>query len=413
MIEWLQKTPASFDVSVWEFFWGLTVGVPLVMAAADGHRDPEYLADLIVRERVTTVHFVPSMLDVFLAELDADRLAQVGRVLRRVVCSGEALPATVTNRFHELLAGPVLENLYGPTEAAVDVSYWPVPAEVDTVPIGLPVWNTSLLVLDAQLRRVPVGTPGELYLAGVQLARGYLGKPGLTADRFVANPYGGPGERMYRTGDVVSIEPDGAISYLGRSDDQVKVHGLRIELGDITTALLDCPDVAQAAVAVHTTDAGASRIVGYVVPQGGPRRSRHCATGWPPPCRRTWCRPIWFVLDRLPLTPNGKLDRKALPAPSALEPAESREPATDAERTLTGHRGRRARPRGRARRRLLHPRRRQHHRHLAGQPRPPGGTAAVAPRTSSSSARSPGSLLSRPRSRSRSPTPVRLRRCWS
>ncbi|MFF7192089.1 amino acid adenylation domain-containing protein, partial [Streptomyces sp. NPDC008222] len=238
----LQKTPSGFDVSVWEFFWPLITGAGLVVARPGGHRDPAYVARLIVRERVTTVHFVPSMLQVFLQEPEAARCGG----LRRVVCSGEALPPEVVGRFRQVLDVPLF-NLYGPTEASVDVSWWEcrTPAGT-TVPVGRPVWNTRLYVLDAGLSPVPVGVPGELYISGVQLARGYHDRPGLTAERFVADPFGTPGSRMYRTGDLVRWNTAGEIEYLGRVDDQVKVRGFRIELGEIESVLAGHPDVAQA-----------------------------------------------------------------------------------------------------------------------------------------------------------------------
>ncbi|MEJ8668141.1 amino acid adenylation domain-containing protein [Streptomyces sp. MS1.AVA.1] len=206
----LQKTPASFDVSVWEFFWPLITGAELVLARPGGHRDPGYLAELIRDRRVTTAHFVPSMLRLFLDDPAAE---QARGVLRRLVCSGEALPAELAERCAESLPGTQLHNLYGPTEAAVDVTAWPCAegtrSATGPVPIGRPVWNTRTLVLDAHLRPVPPGIPGELYLGGAQLARGYLRRPGLTADRFVADPYGPPGSRLYRTGDLVRWSAQG------------------------------------------------------------------------------------------------------------------------------------------------------------------------------------------------------------
>ncbi|MCL2536547.1 MAG: amino acid adenylation domain-containing protein, partial [Nocardiaceae bacterium] len=193
----LQKTPFTFDVSVWEFFWPLQVGARLVVAAPDGHRDPAYLAGIMVEQSVTTAHFVPSMLAVFVAEPSA---AQADS-LRLVFASGEALPAQTAARLRDVVPGAALHNLYGPTEAAVDVTFHEVTeADVTSVPIGAPVWNTQVFVLDGRLNPVPVGVPGELYLAGVQLARGYVGRSDLTSDRFVANPFGDSGERMYRTG---------------------------------------------------------------------------------------------------------------------------------------------------------------------------------------------------------------------
>ncbi|WP_425549677.1 AMP-binding protein, partial [Actinomadura keratinilytica] len=229
----LQKTPAGFDVSVWEFFWPLITGAGLVMARPGGHQDPAYLVEAIEREQITTVHFVPSMLGAFLPEVAPGRCGG----LRRVVCSGEVLPAELVAEFHRRLPGVELHNLYGPTETAVDVTFRPCPPEesASVIPIGRPVWNTRVYVLDSSLQPVPVGVAGELYVAGVQLARGYLKRAGLTAERFVACPFGS-GERMYRTGDLARWTRDGEVEYLGRADDQVKVRGFRIELGEIEAA---------------------------------------------------------------------------------------------------------------------------------------------------------------------------------
>ncbi|WP_455356991.1 amino acid adenylation domain-containing protein, partial [Streptomyces sp. SYSU K217416] len=237
----LQKTPFGFDVSVREFFWPLLQGATMVVAKPAGHRDPRYLAELIQRERVTIAHFVPSLLQVFLREPAAAACAD----LRAVFCSGEALPSDLAEQFSKLIDVP-LHNLYGPTEASVEVTAWSFDGDTSRsgVPIGRPVWNTQVYVLDAALGPVPPGVAGELYLAGVQLARGYLGRPGLSAERFVASPYGTPGERMYRTGDLVRWTADGRLEYLGRTDDQVKVRGFRIELGEVEAALTAHPSVA-------------------------------------------------------------------------------------------------------------------------------------------------------------------------
>ncbi|MEU4120384.1 amino acid adenylation domain-containing protein, partial [Kitasatospora sp. NPDC028055] len=259
----LQKTPFGFDVSVWEFFWPLLEGGTLVLARPGGHKDPAYLAELIQRERITIAHFVPSMLQAFLHEPAAAGCTG----LRAVLCSGEALSADLRDRFDDVLDVP-LHNLYGPTEASVDVTAWAC-RESDTgasVPIGRPVWNTRVYVLDAALQPVPPGVPGELYLAGVQLARGYLNRPGLTAERFVADPFGQPGERMYRTGDVVRWTAEGVLVYTGRADDQVKIRGFRIELGEVEAALAAHPEVAHAAVVAREDQPGDVRLVAYVVP---------------------------------------------------------------------------------------------------------------------------------------------------
>ncbi|HEY3712493.1 MAG TPA: amino acid adenylation domain-containing protein, partial [Amycolatopsis sp.] len=321
----LQKTPSSFDVSVWEFFWPLVTGATLVVAKPEGHKDPAYLADLIRTAGVTTVHFVPSMLEAWLAEPKAAGCTG----LRRVLCSGEALPADVVTRFQELLPAE-LHNLYGPTEASVDVTATAARVAVSgRVPIGRPVWNTGAHVLDAHLRPVPVGVAGELYLSGVQLARGYLARPGLTAERFVASPFG-DGERMYRTGDVARWTADGVLEFLGRADDQVKLRGFRVELGEIDAAIAAHPAVAQARVTVHD----GRQLVAYVVPAKETvdveELLAHVARTLPEHMVPAAVVP----LDRLPLGPSGKLDRRALPAPEFEVTGEA--PATDEEATLAG-----------------------------------------------------------------------------
>ena len=257
----LQKTPSSFDVSVWEFLWPLLTGATEVVARPDGHKDPGLSRPADPRARVTTVHFVPSMLQVFLQEPAAGECTS----LRRVLCSGEALPLDAVAQFGQVLDAE-LHNLYGPTEASVDVTSWRTSTEDTTVPIGRPVWNTRTYVLDAALRPVPPGTAGELYLAGVQLARGYLGRPGLSAERFVADPFGAPGSRMYRTGDVARFRPDGVLEFLGRGDEQIKIRGFRVEPGEIAATLATHDDVAHAVVVAREDRPGDVRLVGYVVP---------------------------------------------------------------------------------------------------------------------------------------------------
>ncbi|MEU4345754.1 amino acid adenylation domain-containing protein, partial [Nocardia sp. NPDC023852] len=312
----LQKTPATFDVSVWEFFWPMQVGARLVVAKPDGHRDPAYLAQVIVEEQVTTVHFVPSMLSVFVAD---DRVRECTS-LRNVFASGEALPAVTAQRL--LAMTPAwLHNLYGPTEAAVDVTYHEV-TETDTVsvPIGSPVFNTQVYVLDARLRPVPVGVAGELYLAGAQLARGYVARADLTADRFVANPFAGIGSggeggaRMYRTGDLVTWTANGELEYLGRTDFQVKLRGLRIELGDIETALTAHDAVAQAVALVRSNARTGDQLVGYVVPTADATVDVEQLRAYLSAQLPSYMVPAAIVvIDAMPLSPNGKLDRRALP----------------------------------------------------------------------------------------------------
>ena len=327
----LQKTPISFDVSVWELFWPLLAGAQLVLADPGGHRDPRYLAQFIQEERVTVCHFVPPMLRAFLDTARADSCAS----LRLVVCSGEALSADLARRFHRTLPAAALENLYGPTEASVDVTRWSCQADWDrrTVPIGRPIANTRGYVLDRRMAPLPVGVPGELYLGGVQLARAYAGRPELTADRFVPDPFSAPGARLYRTGDLARWRPDGVLEYLGRTDRQVKVRGFRIEPGEIEAALTDQPGVGQAVVTVREDQPGERRIVAYLTAE--PATGPGAQPALPPPAalRAGLARtlpdhmiPSAFVtVPAMPLSPNGKVDGSALPTP----PDGSADPATD------------------------------------------------------------------------------------
>ncbi|MDO9346477.1 MAG: amino acid adenylation domain-containing protein, partial [Pseudomonas sp.] len=319
----LQKTPFSFDVSVWEFFWPLFTGACLVMARPGGHKDPAYLCEVIAAEQITTLHFVPSMLDVFLAHGDVSQAAG----LQRVMCSGEALPGSLVRRFKQQLPGIGLYNLYGPTEAAVDVTAWNCarPDVPDNTPIGKPIANTRMYVLDGQMQPVPLGVVGELFIGGVQVARGYLNRPELTAERFLKDPF--TDGRLYRTGDLGRYLPDGNIEYLGRNDDQVKIRGLRIELGEIQARLLEHPQVNEAAVVARD-----DRLVAYYTGVRATELREHLLQHLP-----DFMVPALFVhLDALPLSPNGKLDRKALPAPGseALTVREYEAPVGDTEMLL-------------------------------------------------------------------------------
>ena len=321
-----QKTPCSFDVSVWEFWWPFIAGAQLVMAEPEAHRDPQAMQQFFARYGVTTTHFVPSMLAAFVASLDADSVAAC-RTLRRVFCSGEALPTELCREWERLTGAP-LHNLYGPTEAAVDVSWYPAcgpelaAVTGSSVPIGWPVWNTGLRILDAAMRPVPPGVAGDLYLTGIQLARAYLGRPDLTASRFIADPFA-PGERMYRTGDVARWLANGAVEYLGRSDDQLKIRGQRIELGEIDRVMSALPDVGQAVShacvfnQAAATGGDARQLVGYLVSDSGlpldtAALKARLAEQLPPHMVPV----VLMQLAELPLSANGKLDRKALPLPT-------------------------------------------------------------------------------------------------
>ncbi|MFC8313387.1 amino acid adenylation domain-containing protein [Gordonia sp. NPDC057258] len=308
----LQKTPSTFDVSVWEFFWPFTTGAAMVVPTADGHRDPWYLRDVIAEHRVTTLHFVPSMLAAFTAALDADDASELTS-LRRIFTSGEALtPATVGAA--AMLTSAPIHNLYGPTEAAIDVTHHDhCRADVPVIPIGSPVWNTGVHVLDHRLRPQPPGAIGELYLGGVQLARGYRSRADLTASRFVASP-AAPGERLYRTGDLVRLNASGELEYLGRTDSQVKIRGQRVELGEIESTLSRLHGVTAAGVVIRDDlVAGEPTIVGYVTGTGLTDTDLRAGlrTALPDHMIPT----AIMVLDALPTTANGKLDRRALPRP--------------------------------------------------------------------------------------------------
>ena len=319
----LQKTPFSFDVSVWEFFWPLLVGARLAVAQPGEHRDPQRLVEVIRQHAVTTLHFVPSMLQAFMGSAEVERCSG----LKRVMCSGEALPAELAQQTLARLPGAQLYNLYGPTEAAIDVTHWTCrPGSDSGVPIGRPIDNLKTHILGAGLQSVAPRAAGELYLGGVGLARGYHRRPALTAERFVPDPFDSTaqgGGRLYRTGDLARYRADGVIEYKGRLDHQVKIRGLRIELGEIETRLLEHPSVREAVV-LDIDGPGGKQLAGYLVVGEAPadpqqqnalrselrEHLRHGLADYMVPTHL-------LFLERLPVTANGKLDRKALPKPDA------------------------------------------------------------------------------------------------
>jgi amino acid adenylation domain-containing protein len=315
----LQKTTFGFDVSVWEFFWPLITGAMLVVARPGGHQDSRYLVKLIQLKKITTLHFVPSMLRLFLGEPGIESCY----TLRQVICSGEALSFELQGRFFKRVSAK-LHNLYGPTEASIDVTSWECRqgSARAIVPIGRAIANTQIYLLDRLQNPVPIGVPGELYIGGAGLARGYLNRPELTADKFIPNPFSdNPGARLYRTGDLARYLPDGNIEFLGRTDDQVKIRGYRIELGEIEAMLGQHPSVGKAVVLAREDSPEDRRLVAYVATASGSTPSAIELRSFVQQKLPEYMVPsVFMFLDVLPLTPNGKLDRNALPAPDQSRP---------------------------------------------------------------------------------------------
>jgi amino acid adenylation domain-containing protein/non-ribosomal peptide synthase protein (TIGR01720 family) len=333
----LQKTPFSFDVSVWEFFWPLIAGACLVVAPPGVHKDSTALLNLVISKKISVLHFVPSMLRIFLEELGLEQIS----LLRRVICSGEALLTDDQTRFNKRLKAN-LSNLYGPTEASVDVTYWDCAQDLSRsiVPIGRPIANTQIYLLDRWMNPVPAGATGELYIGGVGLGRGYHGKPALTAEKFVPNPFGKlSGTRLYRTGDLARFNQDGCIEFLGRLDHQVKIRGNRIELGEIETVLREYIGVKDVVVLAREDKPGDKRLVAYIVsdlsehPSSSELR-RFLATKLP----ESMLPAAFLHLNVIPLLPNGKIDRRALPIPDGERPGLENDfvpPRIPIERTLS------------------------------------------------------------------------------
>jgi len=306
----LQKTPYTFDVSVWEFFWPLSVGAEIIVAEPGGHRDPAYLVRTITDYDVTTLHFVPTMLRAFLQQPGVERLRNV----KRVFASGEALAPDLVDLFFRRCTAE-LHNLYGPTEAAVDVTYFPCVRGDSraSIPIGRPIANTEILILNRALELQPIGIIGELYIGGIGLARGYRNRRDLTDERFVPHP-SRQGERLFRTGDLARWTAEGVIEYHGRCDNQVKLGGNRIELGEIEAALAALPAIADAAVVVHEDASGGKRLVGYVVPRSGATVDVDQVRSVLAAKLPAYMVPSALVtLPSLPQTTSGKIDRSALP----------------------------------------------------------------------------------------------------
>jgi amino acid adenylation domain-containing protein len=352
----LQKTPYSFDVSVWEFFWPLLTGASLVIAKPGGHQDSNYLVNLIEKEQITTLHFVPSMLQIFLEEPELDKC----RSLKRVICSGEALSLSLQEKFFKQF-NCELYNLYGPTEAAIDVTHWHCQANdrtnknCQTVPIGYPIANTQIHILDRDLQPVPLGVSGELHIGGVGLARGYLNRPELTKEKFIEHPFlegrrqkaegrrqqlsdtnysSTPHSLLYKTGDLARYLPNGSIEYLGRIDHQVKIRGFRIELGEIEAVLSKHQAVREAVVVVKEIDRR-QQIVAYIVLNSDRKFIAETGKNYLQSLLPEYMLPSAFVmLDRLPLLPNGKINRHALPLPTKISTENQQAPSSELEKAI-------------------------------------------------------------------------------
>ncbi|AVH69219.1 non-ribosomal peptide synthetase [Nostoc sp. 'Lobaria pulmonaria (5183) cyanobiont'] len=334
----LQKTPFSFDVSVWEFFWTLMTGARLVVAQPEGHRDPSYIVNLILQQQITTLHFVPSMLQAFLSAEGLEKCQS----LVRVIASGEALPVQLQQSFFNRLDAQ-LYNLYGPTEAAVDVTFWQCQDNLTnqtTVPIGRPIANIQIYLLDKYFNPVAFGVAGEVYIGGVGVGRGYLNRPDLTSEKFIPNPFNKEtAARLYKTGDLARYLPNGEIEYIGRIDHQVKIRGFRIELGEIEALITQHPAVQETVVVVSDDAEDSKRIIAYVVPQKEQKLDISELRVFLESKLPNYMIPSAFViLEALPLTPNGKVDRKSLPAPELIQLSSPNyvAPTTPIENLLAG-----------------------------------------------------------------------------
>ncbi len=328
----LQKTTYNFDVSVWEFFMTLCYGAKLVLCKKEVISNVDLLVETIHKEQISTLHFVPSMLNVFLMGIRKDEQGKL-KTLKNVFASGEALSQIATERFHQLLNAK-LHNLYGPTEASIDVTYFETAKDDQVIPIGKPIWNTQLYILDESQNVLPIGIPGELHIGGIGLARGYMNNPKLTADKFIENPFDN-GKRLYKTGDLARWLPDGDVEFLGRLDFQVKIRGYRIELGDIESQLIALETVNEAVVVDKEQSDGSKYLCAYLTTSGKlniAEIKEQLSEELP-----DYMIPAYIVqLDQMPLNLSGKLNRNALPEPdeSHLEKDKYQAPSTKMERKL-------------------------------------------------------------------------------
>lgn len=327
----IQKTPYDFDVSVWEFFWPLIIGATIVMTRPEGHKDPEYLIETIKKYHITTIHFVPSMLQIFLDFIPTNELLP----LKRVICSGEALKKKAELQFYSKFKEVELYNLYGPTEAAVDVTYWKCTGnnEESNVPIGYPISNINLYIMDEQLRPVETCETGELYIGGVGLAKGYYKQPELTNEKFIVSPFN-ENEKLYKTGDLCRSRLDGAIEYIGRNDFQVKLRGFRIELAEIEHVVENQHNIKECIVC-GINEGENQFLAAYVTVEDEEMWDEHSLRNALKEQLPEYMIPSYIVkIKQFPLSPNGKIDRKQLPNPSENRIEVLDKPKTSTEKTV-------------------------------------------------------------------------------
>ena len=327
----LQKTPYSFDVSLWEIFWPLTIGATLVIAKPEGHKDADYLIDLVTSNKITTLHFVPSMLSIFLMNA---RCHSCAPQLKRVFCSGEELSVHESNKFFSIFSGVDLHNHYGPTEATIEVTYWPCKPGESDIPIGFPAKNSPIYILDKHMRKLPIGVIGEIHLGGVQVAKEYINRPILTKNKFINNPFN-EGGRLYKTGDLGQFRADGAILYKGRIDSQIKIRGFRIEPGEIENIIHKLFPINEVVVLMQTV-AGEKKLVAYISQNANSvNKASHYITilGQNLP---EYMVPSHIVfIENMPLNHNGKIDRNRLPKfELSISVDKTAEPKTSSHRRL-------------------------------------------------------------------------------
>lgn len=329
----IQKTPYTFDVSIWEFILPIITGARLYIAKPGGHTDSKYILNFVYENKITVIHFVPSMLRIFLQEQNLDKC----KYIKQFFCSGEALTTDLVNDFYSKVDAKLI-NLYGPTEAAIDVTCWECKPGDESVPIGYPISNINVYVLDSNLKRVPIGVVGELYLSGIGVARGYLNREELTKKCFIPNPFNDKeNDKLYKTGDLVKFNSDGSLEYIGRRDFQVKIRGIRVELGEVETAILKYPDIKEVVCIAQRDSSGSYRLIAYCVSKNETLDTTKLREFLHKLVPEYEIPSLFIPLKKIPLSSNGKIDRKALPSPNSFmlnNKTETIKPRNDTEKEL-------------------------------------------------------------------------------